>query len=119
MRLRTRYLTTLTSVAVAWAVLMSGCATGDGANAHSGQRRASARPTAVGTVNTICPISGRAVRPDAPVALFQGAAIGFCGPRCPRAWMMRSDAQKRELIAGVASDPRVRVWGPPPRDPFR
>lgn len=112
---RARYAAT---VVVGWAVLMSGCATDKGADAH-GRHRPSARPTAVRTVNTICPISGRAVQPGAPVALFQGMAIGFCGPKCPSAWMMRNDTAKRELIAGVASDPRVRVWGPPPRDPFR
>ena len=115
MRLNARF---ATAVALGFAVLMSGCATDKGANSQS-RYRASARPTAVDTVNTICPISGRAVQPHAPVALFQGMAVGFCGRGCPTAWMMRTDSQKRELIAGVASDPRVRAWGPPPRDPFR
>ncbi len=105
--------------AVGWAVLMSGCATDGAANAHGGRQGPSARPTAVATVNTICPISGRAVQPDAPVALYQGLGVGFCGRKCVRTWMARSDTEKRELIAGVASDPRLRNWGPPPRNPFR
>ncbi len=109
---RARYATT---VAAGWVVLLSGCATG--VDAQSGNP--AARPRTIATVNDTCPISGRSIQPHAPVALYQGLVVGFCGRKCVRAWMMRSDAAKRELIAGVASDPRLRNWGPPPRDPFR
>jgi len=96
---------------------MSGCAAG--VNSQSGKPAASARPSAVITVNEICPISRLSVQRDAPVALYQGLAVGFCGPGCVSAWMMRTDAEKRELIAETASDPRLRMWGPPPKNPFR
>ncbi len=111
---RLRYATT---VAAGWAVLMSGCAAG--VNSQSGKPAASKRPRAVATVNEICPISRLSVQHDAPVALYQGLAVGFCGPGCVSAWMMRTDTEKRELIAETASDPRLRMWGPPPRNPFR
>ena len=105
------------ALAVGWAVLMSACAAGEKVRSEPSAR--SSRPTSVQTVNSTCPISGRPVEPDAPVALFQGLAIGFCGKGCVRPWMMRSDYEKRQLIAQVASDPRMRQWGPPPRNPFR
>ena len=111
---RVRYATT---VAAGWAVLLSGCAAG--ATSQSDKLAVSARPSAVVTVNDICPISRLSVQRDAPVALYQGLAVGFCGPRCVSAWMMRTDTEKRELIAETASDPRLRMWGPPPRNPFR
>ncbi len=110
---RARY---ATMVAGGWVALMSGCVT-SGVNSQSG--KPAARPRAIVTVNDTCPISGRSIQPDAPVALYQGLGVGFCGRKCVRAWMARSDTEKRELIAGVASDPRLRNWGPPPRNPFR
>ncbi len=76
-------------------------------------------PSADGPVNNVCPISGRSVQPNAPVALYQGLEVGFCSRSCPRTWMMQSDTQKRQLIAEVALNPRLKTWGPPPRNPFR
>ncbi len=113
---RVRKATTFT-LAVGWAVLMYGCAAG--ANSQRDKSVRSSRPTAVETINDTCPISGLPVRSNAPVAFYQGLAVGFCGKGCVRPWMMRSDQEKRELIAQVASDARTRAWGPPPRNPFR
>ena len=113
------------AAAAGWAVIMSGCATG--AKAQSGRSvavgRSSARSPApsraIDTINDICPISGRPVQPNGPVALYQGLEVGFCSRKCVRPWITLSDGDKRKLIAKVASDARMRNWGPLPRNPFR
>ncbi len=108
------------AVAAGFAVLMAGCATAMKADPATARSPRPARPRrTVNTVNDVCPISGLEVDPHAPVALYQNVAVGFCGPRCVREWMMLTDKEKRRRIGTVTLNPRMRSWGRIPRDPFK
>ena len=108
-----------------WLVLMSGCAAGpSGVERTASEPSAppaagSGRPRAMPTVNEVCPITARPVQPHAPVALYQGLALGFCSRECVRPWMDLPDREKRRRIGAVAPYEQLRRRGPPPRDPFR
>ncbi len=115
---RLRY--ALAVVAAGWAVLVAGCAT---AMQVESEPVASARPErrtrTVDTINDVCPITGFAVDPHGPAALYRNVAVGFCSPSCVRPWMMLTDKEKRQRIGNVTLNPRMKNWGRIPRDPFR
>ena len=115
---RVRY--ALAVVAAGWAVHVAGCAT---AIKTASEPVASARPErrarTVDTINDVCPITGFAVDPHGPVALYRNVAVGFCSPSCVRPWMMLTEKEKRQRIGNVTLNPRMKNWGRIPRDPFR
>ena len=53
----------------------------------------------MGAVNDNCPIMGEAIDPNAAMAEFGGAKIGFCCDGCVNKWNTWSDASKRDYIA--------------------
>ena len=53
-------------------------------------------------INTICPLSGKAVVADAPTKMFDGKKVGFCCPNCPKAFAKLSKEEKGEKLTAAA-----------------
>jgi hypothetical protein len=51
-------------------------------------------------VNKTCPVSGKAVNPDATVS-YKGQTVGFCCSGCPATWSKMSDADKDAKLAAA------------------
>lgn len=52
----------------------------------------------MGAVNDTCPIMGGDVDPNAKMAEFEGAKIGFCCDGCISKWNTWSYAQKQDFV---------------------
>lgn len=50
-------------------------------------------------VNTICPIMGSDVDPDAATVEFKGQTVGFCCDGCDDKWNNLSDEEKEQKLA--------------------
>ena len=50
-------------------------------------------------VNTICPIMGNEVDPDAATVEFKGQTVGFCCEGCDEKWNKLSDEEKEQELA--------------------
>jgi hypothetical protein len=57
----------------------------------------STAPQAV-TLNSKCPVSGKAVDAAVPTADFKGGKVGFCCPKCVTSWNAMSDADKQAKV---------------------
>lgn len=111
--------TRIRSAALAgWAVLLAGCAGGrstkETAVAPAPEPRAVVR-----TVNAVCPISGRPVAADAPVAMYRNVVVGFCCPVCVQPWMELDDEQKHGILRKIAPNAKLGHRRTTPRNPFR
>lgn len=51
------------------------------------------------TLNSKCPVSGKAVDSSIPTADFNGGKVGFCCPKCVTGWNAMSDADKQAKLA--------------------
>jgi hypothetical protein len=51
------------------------------------------------TLNSKCPVSGKAVDSSIPTADYNGGKVGFCCPRCVTSWNAMSEADKQAKIA--------------------
>ena len=93
---------------VAGLLLLAGCASSGGTktttSTSAGTRTAPPPPphVALGTVNEMCPISGRPITVDAPTATYKGRKIGFCCGNCPGAWDGMSQDDKDKAISPYA-----------------
>lgn len=60
-----------------------------------------AKPAAMGVMNTKCPFSGNPVAEGA-TADFAGQKVGFCCKGCAGKFTAKTDAEKKELVAKVS-----------------
>ncbi len=99
------------------AFLLAGCASGK--RAQSGPAAPAAATPAIRTANSVCPISGRPVSADAPVAMYRNVVVGFCCPACVKPWTELSDTEKHQILTRIAPETEPGHHRATPRNPFR
>lgn len=81
-------------VLVAAALALTGCQNKKTAAADT----KTAKPAAMGVMNTKCPYSGNAVK-EGVTADYNGAKVGFCCAGCQGKFAAMDDAGKKALMA--------------------
>jgi hypothetical protein len=104
MILRRRPVLALTGL-VLLALGCSGASTGASMRgpAPSPSRRVDQAPPVAGVINHSCPITGRAVAPDAPTVAHKGHTIGLCGDACVAGWERLREPIKDNFVARNAN----------------
>lgn len=87
--MKTRF-AAVTMAAAACLLLAGGCKSNDKTMASSGNEK----PMANMSVNSTCPVSGKAVDPSAQTVSYKGKSVGFCCDGCPSKWAKMTDAEK-------------------------
>lgn len=92
-RLRLSVLLGCGAIAAA-ALSLGACANREKAGKDSG--------SAMTASNTVCPVSGRAMDPEAPTREYKGRTVGFCCDDCPKKWDTSTDAQRDAMLEKAA-----------------
>lgn len=91
--MKTRF--AILAVAGVIAVALTGC---EGSKKTAAADTKTAKPAAMGVMNTKCPYSGNAVKEGA-TADFGGQKVGFCCNGCAGKFAKMDDAGKQALMA--------------------
>ncbi len=59
----------------------------------------SAKTESLGYANSVCPIMGSPVGPNAKTVDYKGERVAFCCPGCDAKWSALSDADKAAKLA--------------------
>lgn len=85
-------------LALGLAVFTVGCDSGSKATPPK-DKQSQAETNKSVAVNTVCPIMGNDVDPDAVTVQFKGQTIGFCCDDCDEKWAKLTDKEKEEKLA--------------------
>ena len=88
-------------LAFGFAIVSVGCDSGSKKPAPADKAEAKPKDESTTSVasNTLCPIMGSEVDPEAEMVSFKGETIGFCCDGCDEKWAKLSDEEKEKKLA--------------------